>query len=153
MDEHGVSLARVAADHADALMLLGHYFDELRRRFEGGYTPPSIEALLRDGATGVTVVCYSGGQPIGCGALRRLDHNTAEVKRMFVLEHARGCGHARRMLRALESAARELACARVVLDTAEPLTEAARLYLREGYREIARYNDNPYAARWFEKRF
>jgi len=25
------------------------------------------------------------------------------------------------------------------------------MYLREGYLEVRRYNDNPYAARWFEK--
>lgn len=48
--------------------------------------------------------------------------------------------------------ARALGCSRVVLDTAAPLREGAAIYLREGYVEIARYNDNPVAARWFEKR-
>jgi GNAT superfamily N-acetyltransferase len=71
---------------------------------------------------------------------------------MFVAMDARGLGHGRRLLRALEERARSLGCSRVVLDTAAPLKEAARMYLREGYEEIERYNDNPYAARWFEKR-
>jgi hypothetical protein len=39
----------------------------------------------------------------------------------------------------------------MVLDTAAPLEEAARLYLQAGFEETARYNDNPWAARWFEK--
>lgn len=38
------------------------------------------------------------------------------------------------------------------LDTNRSLTEARALYARNGYREILRYNDNPYADHWFEKR-
>ncbi len=71
---------------------------------------------------------------------------------MFVAPEARGRGHGRQVLRALEERARSMSCRRVVLDTAASLKEAASMYLREGYLEIERYNDNPYAARWFEKR-
>ena len=39
----------------------------------------------------------------------------------------------------------------VRLDTNRSLTEAAALYRSAGYREIAAYNDNPYAHQWFEK--
>ena len=38
----------------------------------------------------------------------------------------------------------------IVLDTSAALTEAA-LYASTGYREIERYNGNPYADHWFEK--
>jgi hypothetical protein len=38
------------------------------------------------------------------------------------------------------------------LDTNRSLTEARALYARNDYGEIARYNDNPYADHWFEKR-
>ncbi len=38
------------------------------------------------------------------------------------------------------------------LDTAAYLTEALPLYQSAGYVEIPAYNDNPYAAHWFEKR-
>ena len=38
------------------------------------------------------------------------------------------------------------------LDTNKALTEAHALYAKEGYRDVARFNDNPYAHRWFEKR-
>jgi hypothetical protein len=37
------------------------------------------------------------------------------------------------------------------LDTNASLSEALRLYRTAGYREIARFNDNPYAQHWFEK--
>ena len=38
------------------------------------------------------------------------------------------------------------------LDTNSALTEAQVLYRKEGYREVERFNDNPYAHHWFEKR-
>lgn len=39
----------------------------------------------------------------------------------------------------------------VRLDTGKHLTEATALYRSSGYQEISAYNENPYAARWFEK--
>jgi ribosomal protein S18 acetylase RimI-like enzyme len=40
----------------------------------------------------------------------------------------------------------------VKLDTNRSLVEAQALYRKLGYREIGRYNDNPYADHFFEKR-
>ena len=39
----------------------------------------------------------------------------------------------------------------IVLDTSAALTAAQALHASTGYREIERYNDNPYADHWFEK--
>lgn len=140
----------VAADHPDALRLVELYFAELRLRL-GSFEAPSAADLRADADGGAVLVAYERGEAVACGSLRLLDAETAEVKRMFVVPEARGRGHARQILRALEDRARSLGCTRVVLDTAAPLTEAGGLYLAEGYDEIARYNDNPYATRWFEK--
>lgn len=139
----------VAVDSEDAAGLLAAYFDELRERF--GFEPPPPSALREDAARGVVLVGFADGIAVACGSVRRLDARTAEVKRMSVARSARGRGYGRQMLAALEAAARAMGCCRMVLDTAAPLEEAARLYLRAGYDEIARYNDNPYAARWFSK--
>jgi len=141
----------VDVDCADALQLLEAYFDELRERF-GSFDPPSREALRADAARGVVLIAYDRGNAVACGSLRLLDSYTAEVKRMFVAPEARGRGHGRQVLRALEERARSMGCRRVVLDTAASLKEAASMYLSEGYVAIEPYNDNPYAAHWFEKR-
>ena len=37
------------------------------------------------------------------------------------------------------------------LYTNRSLDEAKAMYRANGYREIARYNDDPYANHWFEK--
>jgi GNAT superfamily N-acetyltransferase len=147
---HGhLQLKPTAPEHPDVLALYARYFDELRQRF-GAYEPPPLAELRAEDA--ITLVAYEGDEAVACGTLRMLDDSTAEVKRMFVAPEARGRGHARRILAALEDAARERGRRRVVLDTAASLHEAAALYLNEGYVAIERYNDNPYAARWFEKR-
>ena len=50
------------------------------------------------------------------------------------------------------SAAREKGLKALRLDTNRALTEAHALYRSERYREVARFNDNPCAHHWFEKR-
>ena len=40
---------------------------------------------------------------------------------------------------------------RVVLDTNDTLDEAIAMYGAPGYQPTERYNDNPYAQRWFVK--
>ncbi len=55
------------------------------------------------------------------------------------------------MLRHLEAMAAARGHDEVVLDTNEALVEAIAMYQRAGYRPIERYNDNPYAERFFAK--
>jgi DNA invertase Pin-like site-specific DNA recombinase len=73
------------------------------------------------------------------------------VKRMWTAPEARGQGVARRVLHELEALARNAGIETLRLDTNRVLVEAQAMYRRAGYREIARYNDNPYAHHWFEK--
>jgi ribosomal protein S18 acetylase RimI-like enzyme len=70
---------------------------------------------------------------------------------MFVRPAARGRGHGRRVLDALEEAAGELGYRRLRLDTAQSLTTATALYRSAGYRDIPDYNGNSYASFWGEK--
>ena len=52
---------------------------------------------------------------------------------------------------ALEERARALGYRTIRLETEKSLTEAQQLYRSSGYREVARFNDEPYAHHWFEK--
>jgi len=71
---------------------------------------------------------------------------------MWTAPEARGQGVARRILHELEALARMAGIETLRLDTNRVLVEAQAMYRREGYREITRYNDNPYAHHWFEKK-
>ena len=79
------------------------------------------------------------GQPVGCGALRRFDDHTAEIKRMYVTPAARRQGIARRILIELERHAREFSYRAVRLETGIQQPEAQRLYESLGYQRIAAF--------------
>lgn len=91
------------------------------------------------------------GRPVCGGGVKHLEEDVAEIKRMFVVQDARRQGHARRLLRGLEDAARRLGYARVRLDTGPKQPHAIALYQSAGYREIADYNGNPAATFFAEK--
>ena len=112
--------------------------------------PEPVDAGLAP-PTGVFLVARLDDQPAGCVGLRTLDPLTGEIKRMYVGPDWRGAGLGRQLLAAAEQAAVELGLARVRLDTMAQLREARALYLSAGYRDIARYNTNPYAAHWMQK--
>jgi DNA-binding MarR family transcriptional regulator/predicted N-acetyltransferase YhbS len=143
------------ADSEEARRCLAQYFNELAERFEEGFDPGKGNAATESDfipPRGSFVIARLDGDPVGCGALRMIDAETAEVKRMWVAPSARGLGVASRMLRKLEAIAAGFGAKTVCLDTNRSLKEAQSLYKRQGYAEIARFNDNPYADHWFAKR-
>ena len=71
---------------------------------------------MRPGS-GRFVIAAQGDRHLGCGAMRRIDARTAELKRMYVRPEARNRGAARAVLRALEDEARALGVGRLVLET------------------------------------
>ena len=97
------------------------------------------------------VVLYAGQDPVAGGGVKRLAAGVAEIKRMYVVPAARGRGHARRLLTALEELGRELGYAHVRLDTGDRQPHAKALYESAGYRPVVDYNGNVRAAFWYEK--
>ena len=83
------------------------------------------------------------GAAVACGALRRLDARSAEIKRMFVLPGYRGSGAATAVLRSLEAEAARLGLTELRLETGTAQPDAIRFYEREGYRLTD--NFGPYA--------
>ena len=90
---------------------------------------------------GVFYVAYRDAQPIGCGAVRLLDADTAEIKRVYVAPGARGQGIGRVILDSLESEARRLGAPLLVLETGERQPEALALYARAGFSRIPAFGE------------
>jgi DNA-binding MarR family transcriptional regulator/GNAT superfamily N-acetyltransferase len=150
-----VSVALEPADSSDAAACLHAYYHELARRFDAGFDPAKGKPVGAEDMTppkGWFFVARLDGRPVGCGALVRIGGDEGEVKRVWTAPHARGLGVARRVVAAIETAARQAGLKTLKLDTNRALKEAHALYRGLGYAEIARYNDNPYADHWFEKR-
>jgi DNA-binding MarR family transcriptional regulator/GNAT superfamily N-acetyltransferase len=140
--------------HPDARWCLGSYFSELGRRFDGGFDPArSISADDQEltPPAGLLLVASLHGEPVGCGALKFHADAPTEIKRMWVAPEARGLGLGRRLLADLEAHAAASRARVLRLETNRTLTEAIGLYRASGYREVAAFNDEPYADHWFEK--
>ena len=159
--ERLLAVATVTAEIVDprspaAERALESYFAELDQRFRSGFDPghggaaDDAESLVPP--HGAFLLLTSDEVTVGCGGVKRLDDTTAEIKRMWVHPDWRGLGLGRLLLERLEAIARQRGRLRVVLDTNATLSEAIGLYTRANYRPINRYNDNPYAERWFAKR-
>jgi GNAT superfamily N-acetyltransferase len=139
---------------ADAYACLSRYFEELQQRFDTGFDPAaSVSANPEElvPPSGYFLIARQDGVAVACGALKVQDRGYGELKRMWVAPDMRGKGIARRMLAALEAQAWAAGVRVLRLDTSRHLPEAHALYIRNGYVEIAAYNDNPYADHWFEK--
>ncbi len=82
---------------------------------------------------------------IGSGAIRRLDNDICELKRMWLLKEYRGRGLGREMAQNLLDFARRAGYKKVRLDLLNPQkqTQALKLYERLGFYAIERYNDTP----------
>ncbi|WP_131098477.1 GNAT family N-acetyltransferase [Streptomonospora litoralis] len=81
----------------------------------------------------------ASGEVVGCGGLRRLDGDTFELKRMYVVPAWRGHRIGQTLLHALEEAGRDRGAVRMRLETGWEQPEAMRLYERCGYHRIPLY--------------
>jgi ribosomal protein S18 acetylase RimI-like enzyme len=108
-------------------------FEAELARLPGEYAPPDGRLLL----------AMEKGAAVGCVALRRLDGETCEMKRLYVKPHFRRAGVARALAQDLLAEARRMGYRRMRLDTLPMMGEAQRLYRSMGFREIAPYYQNP----------
>ena len=133
---------------------LCEYYSELSGRFKGGFDislsrdPDAADMMPPRGAF---FVAKSDGLPLGCVGLKGTGSDLAEIKRLWVAPSARGLALGRRLMDAAEFAARKLTVKILRLDTNSALAEALRLYRSSGWREIERFNDDPYPDLFFEK--
>ncbi|TNE79256.1 MAG: GNAT family N-acetyltransferase [Bacteroidetes bacterium] len=85
------------------------------------------------------VLAMEGEIAIGCGAIKAIDTDAMEVKRMFVEPDQRGKGIAGLILQELEKWTLELGKSKCLLETGLQQPEAIRLYEKSGYAKIPNY--------------
>ncbi|MCS5495805.1 GNAT family N-acetyltransferase [Cnuibacter physcomitrellae] len=138
-------LERRRYDDADALPLIEAVQAEYTRMYGQPDGAPLDPEQLAPPA-GDFVIAYLDGAPVAMGGWRTLPDGRAELKRMFVLESARGRGISARVLTHLEAAARAAGIAEMVLETTTLHVPALGLYRSRGYDDVPAfgyYSDGP----------
>jgi len=145
----GLSLLEVDPAGDLAATAMARYVAELDARmprgFDPGPLPPPETVVVATEPTDPDV-------PVACGGLQTLAPGIGEVKRVWVDDAWRGAGLGSRVVRHLEDLARDRGLDLVRLDSNGALVEAIAMYERMGYTPIERYNDNPYAEVFLERR-
>ena len=127
---------------ADVVALLQEHLADMRATSP----PESIHALDVD-ALAVPAITFvtarDRGVLLGCGALKVIDDDHAEIKSMRTTEAARGRGVAAEVLGWLLAEARSRGLTRVSLETGteDYFAAAHRLYLRHGFVDCEPFGD------------
>jgi ribosomal protein S18 acetylase RimI-like enzyme len=108
-------------------------FEEELAGLPGGYAPPEGRLLL----------AWVQDQVAGCVALRKIDREICEMKRLYVRPSFRRLGIGRVLALAIIQAAKKIGYSRMRLDTVPSMKDAQFLYESLGFQKIPPYCHNP----------
>jgi ribosomal protein S18 acetylase RimI-like enzyme len=109
-------------------------FDKELAELPGDYVPPSGRLFL----------ATDTDQMAGCVAIRKIAHDTCEMKRLFVRPAFRDLGLGRTLIGTVIDAAREIGYQRMRLDTLPgKMDQAIAMYRSLGFKNIEPYYNNP----------
>ena len=120
------------ADSLDFDLDFQHFNDELDT-LPGDYAPPD----------GCLILAEDTGKWAGCVALRCLEDDICEMKRLYVLPDFRSRGVGKILAQAVISEACNKGYAKMRLDTIESMHAARKLYASLGFYTIGPYRYNP----------
>jgi GNAT superfamily N-acetyltransferase len=132
-----ISLVRTTSENADFTNLIAALDDDLYQR--NGEAQLKYRQYNHVDMINHVVVVYADGRPVGCGAFKKFDEESVEIKRMFVYPEMRGKQLAAKILQELEKWAIDEGYRNAVLETGHKQTEAIRLYTVAGYSLTANY--------------
>lgn len=132
-------------DYERARQLFQQYADTLEFDLEFQDFSRELDTLPGDYAAplGCILLAEESGRIVGCVALRPLDENICEMKRLFVVPDYRGRGAGRLLACAVIDRAREIGYKKMRLDTVATMKEARALYYSLQFRNIEAYRFNP----------
>lgn len=132
-------LSTVPYDHPDAHYLTRALHLDQVATYGFAEDPGETPAAQFDPPQGLFLIAHHDGGAVGCGGIRLLDAETAEIKRMYVKESARGNGLGRHILECLERHAAVNGAIQLVLETGFRNHDALALYQRCGYTPRSSY--------------
>lgn len=98
---------------------------------------------------GCILLAWGNGEVTGSGALRPLDEEICEMKRLYVRPAGRGQQVGKQLALRIIQVAKDAGFTRIRLDTLPSMTAAQQLYASLGFQAIAPYVYNPVAGTKF----
>jgi len=142
-----ITVAPEPFDSADARRLVAALDAHLASRYSSEQRfGPNLRPEHLEPGLGTFVIARADGVAVGCGAVRRLDETTCEVKRMYVEPELRGRGVGKTILENLDTAARALGAKRLVLETGIYQGKAIALYRAAGFSQIDCFGEYAHSA-------
>ncbi len=148
--------ARSAQDYSAISTLIAEYVLWLRARYQDDSwfitevldkqsLSSELESLpqMYGPPNGRAFVATDGGEIIGCGAYRRFDSTSCEMKRVFVTRQFQGSGLGRKICNKLLLMAEQDGYEYMKLDTGKIMTEATGLYRSLGFEPCPPYYEYP----------
>jgi len=142
MSAESITIVRAELDADASRALIASLNAELSAMYpEPGANHFGLKPAQVSGQSGVFLIVSHKGTPVGCGAVRLIDAETGELKRMYLSPTVRGKGLGRRLVAGLEAEARALGAKRLVLETGTRQTAALALYRATGFQPIPLYGE------------
>ena len=91
---------------------------------------------------GIIYLLLVDGNVEGMGAIRKLNDQTGEIKRMYIRPVRRGRGYGRQMLNKLLDAGKEFGCSSFLLETGKFMNVAQHIYKSAGFVEREEYPES-----------
>ena len=128
--EDMISVRKALVDSPEAIGLMrelsGTLLQITGRNGESGFHAEDM-----DHPRAAFAVAYMDERPVGCGAIREFEGDTAELKRMYAREKGRGVG--KHLLEFLEGEVARLGYKKIILETGTVNEKAIRFYRSNGY--------------------
>ena len=144
--------AETAAQIEDARRLFREYeawlgvnlcfqsFEEELKNLPGRYAAP----------TGRLFLAFADEEIVGCIALRKIDGEICEMKRLYLRGNFRGLGLGKDLIERLIDEARKIGYKKMRLDTLpSKMPKAVKLYESYGFQKIKPYYENPHTETLF----
>ena len=126
------SINRTTSNNPDFISLTKLLDEELLKIYKSEQAKFDKHNILEKSTKSILI--YDNQTPVACGAFREIiEHQTIEIKRMFVLSSYRSKGIGKLLLSELENWATELKFKSAVLETGDKQHAALSLYKKLGY--------------------
>lgn len=136
MSENQVEIREVSIECKDAKVLIQE-LNQCLKQITGNDGSSHFQKQDVAGERGSFFIAYKEKEPYGCGAIREISKECAEIKRVYARKNSVGIGS--KIVHALEEKAKDFGYHTILLETRVENIRAVRFYEGLGYEHCENY--------------